>query len=1514
MTAFRSDIERALDELISNEEGMRFQGLAVVLAKLKWPEFIAFERKKDLGLDAYAPASLCTDGKGKGLACSTTATLKKIKDDIIRFRDHFSDIKLLIFSTPAKVSTETAQKWAETVRKDYKLDLIVVPREDILTDLMLPKNASICRTHLGLHVPLDTSITELVEKARRATSEVVRAWLAHPLLAERPKILLRAEKLDKEDQGTGEIFDLYGLYAALRESRRIVLLGPAGGGKTTTLVQLAELHRGQSELAFLIDLPEWIRSRMEFLDFIAGGRQFRSLGLLAGDLAKLYETVHYSILLNGWNELSDNYSEEALGALKSLEKNFPTAGIIVSTRTHHIRPPLPGAVRAKLLPLTRIQRNEYLQQRLPDRSADLTTLLDTDRVLDELTRTPFILSEVTTIFLSGNPIPSTKMGVLSDVMGIAERSDEHRDHLERQPVSGHSRAYLAKLAARMTFDGQVMIEETQARVTLHSVSQRLNAEGQIATPPEPAAILSTLCAHHVLERQDYPAVAFRFQHQQFQEFLVALDLKRQLFALVHNSNDEMKKYFTQRYVNIPSWEEPLRMIAEEIGSLNEESPGIVDTAQAGKILVEMGLSVDPVFAAELARLCGPLVWAEVRTAVGKRLRALYSVTEKHYRRCGLAGMLASGSQDFIDIVLPLLTDGDQQIRLTTYRAWHEFHVSGLGRDWWQIVEEWQEDRRLNFVWEVARERWMSDIAERFAQSDPSQRVKMVAIQALHWVGAEEALTRVLASVDDEVFRAVLNEEQIEVPPSVNARALTVYKALLTMTTDPPKRIRLLLAAAEVGELGVSERIKEELARWPPEQQENSNFLLLKSAVDRVRQTDTQWVSHWVAEQIVKGFLRADYWKQLLVSVPESMVLSLLDQVGSESLEYNVKTGITSVLAAAGGERVARGVFSHMCQLRAELSRESPSTHGDIFRQLEDILRAMRSADMVSGVVNSLADEFEKNQFIVVIELFGRVGNDAPEVRGSAPEDVRQLLRSYLKEGVSFLLSGEEDFDGALKGHLALALARVGDRDDIDDLHRLIQTDLERIRRGREARIKGERSPIANGAAMSWVTWYVRALVTLSPERAEDLLLQLLGVPEYEQEAAEALANLARTSQPERQLGANRLDYRLLWIARAGEQPEEFAESQRARYAAKLKEGITAISHQRLESELPDSFNSRLKGLCKILAVLDGRESANFVLDIMVLPAEWDGWTRVAALEALLFSGAQLNAELVLRILEPIIDYHQARAFNQQSAYLLQRCLCVLPFVEPASNGIARIKTVVATSGMRSYDLRELVTALGHSRSSEAFQLLVELARGGLQGIAMEWLDALAALGTAESRRVLFSFVDPEIENFGIVSNFEYHERERLITLIVGIAREDTMARARLCQLCSLQLPPEMRARLAEIVIHLGTRDTVLAWLNLIDDQATPQIPHGIRGGLETIFLERRSYDSDGGAYTVEPRSANEIRSRLFEMVLNDPGRMRSAWSLLGRIEAWRVEYGRPSSEPRHPAFDSGAQWPPIDPV
>jgi hypothetical protein len=82
--------------------------------------------------------------------------------------------------------------------------------------------------------------------------------------------------------------------------------------------------------------------------------------------------------------------------------------------------------------------------------------------------------------------------------------------------------------------------------------------------------------------------------------------------------------------------------------------------------------------------------------------------------------------------------------------------------------------------------------------------------------------------------------------------------------------------------------------------------------------------------------------------------------------------------------------------------------------------------------------------------------------------------------------------------------------------------------------------------------------------------------------------------------------------------------------------------------------------------------------------------------------------------------------------------------------------------------------------------------------------------------------------------------------------------------------------------------------------------------LENLFVERRPLGGSGNTYTLEPQSANDIRRQLFEMAMSDAGPKRAAWRILEQIESWRIEYGRPTSEPRHPNFESSIPWPPIN--
>jgi hypothetical protein len=211
-----------------------------------------------------------------GLACSLTAEYEKIANDARKVKKNYPDVRVLVFATAGKVTKYTGK--AEQLRKDFDLDLIVMSREEFLTSLLDPANADICRAQLGIHVEFNPALAPVAERAREAVTEVVEAWSVRPVLAGRPLIDLDAERVEEERE-SHERLSVESLRASLVQGRRIILEAPAGRGKTTTLVQIAKRMVEAGGLAFLIDLPSWVRSGKDILQFVAQSPAFAGRGL-----------------------------------------------------------------------------------------------------------------------------------------------------------------------------------------------------------------------------------------------------------------------------------------------------------------------------------------------------------------------------------------------------------------------------------------------------------------------------------------------------------------------------------------------------------------------------------------------------------------------------------------------------------------------------------------------------------------------------------------------------------------------------------------------------------------------------------------------------------------------------------------------------------------------------------------------------------------------------------------------------------------------------------------------------------------------------------------------------------------------------------------------------------------------------------------------------------------------------------------------------------------------------------
>jgi hypothetical protein len=1506
MTVLRSDIERALGDLISNEEGMRFQGLAVVLAKKRWPDLIACERKRDMGADALAEAPFAAEGTGKVLACSITASITKVRSDAEKVKAHFKSIAQMIFATPSPVSNEKRSAWAEEIAGKFGYDLAIMSREDIITSLMDSGNASLLKTHLGMNVEVDATRSELVERVKEAAAEVTAAW-SHRL-ASKPLLELRALRLDSEGRDTAEVLRLSDIAAALLQATRVVLEGPAGRGKTTTLIQLARARVGSGGISFLVDLTAWTTSRSRILQFIAGMPQFQVRSIDAATLARVNTAEHFSFLLNGWNEIGEPEFPHAESALRTLEREFPAAGIIVATRTHHIVPPLPGAVRARLLTLTRRERAAYLKTRLGVRADQLRPKLDGDPVLDDLTRTPLFLSEVTSIFEAGAPIPSTKIGVLAAVTRLVERSDEHRNHLQQPTLAGRAGDYLGELATRMTAQGGVSISEEKARPAATVVGTALRNSGQIATVPDPSSVLGTLCAHHVLERQDYPEVAFRFEHQQFQEFYAAVGIGKHLFEVLPEAGDEKRREFTKLYVNEPAWAEPLRLLADDIRGRSGGTNG-TRAIEAGTLLVMMALSVDPVFAAELARLCGPHVWKQVRTAVSDRLRSLYAASDASWRNCALAGMLASGSDDFKDIIEPLVSSDDQQVALGTYRRWDEFHVSSLGPGWRDTVGSWKETARVTFVSELLHHRNVPEVAT-FAMADPSTKVKEAAIQGLSWIGAEDETTQFLTSLDGPTFGFIV--ERLNpgfIPKPIRDRAIAVLQQCRAKADDPLARLGVLLKMFEVGAPKDVDHIKEDLGGITGKIDDHRAFYVIRPALDIVREADAPWTSAWVAEKIAGGFLWHESWHNMITAVPEGLEQELLHRLETEDLKHTHFDNIIAVLAAGADASMVERTFAKLCDLRRTIANEPDQRHEfewAIERQLETLLRALPASISVAGISNCFSKEVDGAELDVITRVFSGVARPDLELREQIDPGLRERFRAYLKNAVVFVLQ-QDDFYGELKANVGSVLASVGAPEDVTEMRDLIQADIERVRRGRAARARGDRGRLGNGAAMSWSVWHIRAAVKLDPVSSDPLLLDLLNEPEYERDVATELSRLV--APPAAKDGLfRRVDYGRIWEARAGVQEGPHKE-RRKRYAAALRSRIEAVLKERSGAEHKRPYDYRLRALGVALAAIDSHGSADLVFEVMSLPDEWDNHSRVEAFEALLFNGVALPTDKTLSLMDLCLERRRKHGVQQQEEWLLERYLCLLPFVDDPARGIERMRQLVSELRLHGHQLREVVRALSYCRCDQALPFLAELGsdKPRAEQLGDAWIDAVAVVDSPESRNLLLSFVDPELP--GLPSEVSLSRDDALVARLVELARRDRTVKQRLLQLCDSNLPPAKRSLLAQVVGQLGDVEAVSAGLNLIDDTVSTPVPYGILRQLEDAFVEGRPHGESRGIYTLEPRSSNAIRARLFGMATKDRRREKSALRLLGQIEEWRLEYGRPAGEPRHPAFDLGEPWP-----
>lgn len=994
-------------------------------------------------------------------------------------------------------------------------------------------------------------------------------------------------------------------------------------------------------------------------------------------------------------------------------------------------------------------------------------------------------------------------------------------------------------------------------------------------------------------------IEFRFEHQQFQEFYAAAALQDILASVAATDRDADRIALATDYVNSTEWEEPLGMVAEHLAS---------DAAQAmvGAKLIRIALDLDPIFAADLARRAGPAVWGEVGAELGARIRAWYAIPDSRHQSCALAAMLASGSPDFADIVLPLLTNPDSQIHLRTYRIWPDFHLSLLGADWRTVVAAWSEGARRAFLGELTVHERRTDVAEYLAANDASPEVRIEAIRDLAWIGAQGLAERSLAGLQEEDTKEALRRlDPEDIPAPMIEMAIATYDEQVRATTNPRDRLRLILRNRELLPTEVIDDLQGELTRLTAARLEGVDDSVIRRALETVAKVDPLWVSEWVARRIVAGMLWRDVWKGFITDLPTALQEEWLTRATSELLESG-DGAIIGVLALIADADLATRVLIPLCDLQRRIDAHGENIERDraIARQLENLLRAVPSALLLSAIAGM--GELAAVELRVVTELLRPGGVDDLDLRSTILPDVRARVREQLRAGIP-VACAELDPSGTLLGHLASSLGRIGEEADVNALRDLIQADLTRVKQSREAAARGQRSN-----RMRWASWHVDAVVALGGADAEAVLLGLLDEDEYELHAAQGLLRMA-IAEDHRATQSRKTDYGQILSARDGTLGQAFLEERRSRYAGKLRARVEHLMDEAAASGAPERYAHRLLELGVILAALDPHDSRDLLLTIATLPARWEAWRRTVIIETLLFRGARVPTEPGIEIFDLIAEHVFGEGVHtNENAWLLKRCLCLLPYLDDPAAAIAHLRDALRRSRLAGWELRELFSALGHSRSNAALELLRDVASDdppSMKGAWQQWIEAVQNLDGAASRELLLGFLSYD-ELQTAIASMEDYERERVASAIAHVADVEASARAEIFKLGEETLTPERRILLLQVFAAMGTPEAVTAALEVVS-RCGEAMPYGLSRAFENLCLERRPSSAMANAYTLVPRPAESLRRRLFEIVVADAVCRTTAFDLLGQIEVWRLEHGRPTGEPRHPAIESGLPWPPL---
>lgn len=322
----------------------------------------------------------------------------------------------------------------------------------------------------------------------------------------------------------------------VEKSKRLVVLGGPGAGKTTFLkfLALAYSNKGIFEstklktqkLPFFLPLPDFSKSEDSVLGAISAALVVREGEYARDFVERAVKKGLAVILMDSLDEVPEDRRPSVVGRIKEFCNIYPDVKIVISCRAADYKEVLESFDEVELVKLGKsavkaIVRSWFKGRR--DLSDKLISVIESDSGISNLTETPLLLSLLCIQFKHDLILPRRKVEVYKRCVETLLRDwDATRGFRRESSYESlsdlHKERLFEHIAGRATDDGQVYIfsDERICEIAGGYVS-RLGLEASDARE----IILEIERHHGIVERHSLES--FCFSHASIQDYFVARD-------------------------------------------------------------------------------------------------------------------------------------------------------------------------------------------------------------------------------------------------------------------------------------------------------------------------------------------------------------------------------------------------------------------------------------------------------------------------------------------------------------------------------------------------------------------------------------------------------------------------------------------------------------------------------------------------------------------------------------------------------------------------------------------------------------------------------------------------------------------------------------------------------------------------------------------------------------------------------------------------------------------------------